>query len=96
MKLLTKKLLENFPPLYSQEEVSDPVAIARFYDTLGNWSWYAIEFDGKNLFFGLVIGFERELGYFSLAELEQINEAAGFNRIERDSSFSPVPISKIY
>lgn len=95
LKLLTGELKVKLPPLYSQENNRDPLALVRFYDTLGDWSWYAIEFDGESTFFGLVLGFERELGYFSLEELEQVNESAGFPRIERDSGFEPVPVSKI-
>jgi Protein of unknown function (DUF2958) len=35
------------------------------------WTWYVIEFDGEDPFFGLVDWFERELGYFSLRELQR-------------------------
>jgi len=59
-----------------------------------DWHWYPVEFDGKDLFFGLVIGFERELGYFSLAELESVKVLAGFG-VMRDESFVPVPVSTI-
>ncbi|MGE0266610.1 MAG: DUF2958 domain-containing protein [Candidatus Obscuribacterales bacterium] len=95
MALLTEKDRQELPALYSQENTEDPVAQIRFYDTLGGWSWYGIEFDGEDLFFGLVLGFERELGYFTLAELEQVNQAAGFTRIERDPGFQPTELSKI-
>ena len=36
-----------------------------------DWTWYATEYDGEDLFFGLVSGFEVELGYFSRTELEK-------------------------
>ena len=95
MELLTKNLRDELPELYSQENNPAPIAIVRFIDTLGSWSWYAVEFDGENTFFGLVLGFERELGYFSLSEFEEVNQAAGFSRIQRDKDFVPTPISKI-
>jgi hypothetical protein len=95
MQLLTTKVKEDLPPLYSQENNPDPLALIRFVDTLGDWSWYAIEFDGDNLFFGLVLGFERELGYFTLAEFEEVNRAAGFARIQRDKDFRPTPVREI-
>lgn len=95
MVLLTKEIKEKLPPLYSQEQAIDPLALVRFYDTLEDWSWYAVEFDGDNLFFGLVLGFEREFGYFSLQEFEQVNRQSGFSRIERDSGFQPTPVSAI-
>ena len=40
------------------------------------------------LFFGLVIGHEIELGYFSLAELEEVRGPLGLP-IERDEWFQP-------
>lgn len=95
MELLTKNLRDELPELYSQENNPAPIAIVRFIDTLGSWSWYAVEFDGENTFFGLVLGFERELGYFSLSEFEEVNLAAGFSRIQRDKDFKPTPLSQI-
>jgi len=95
MALLTKDIKEQLAPLYFQENNPDPVAVVRFFDSLGNWSWYATEFDGSDLFFGVVLGFERELGYFSLAEFEQVNCDAGYERIKRDSDFEPIKVSQI-
>ena len=60
-----------------------------------SWTWYATEFDGKDLFFGLVDGFERELGYFRLSELMSNRGRYGME-IERDLFFTPVPLSTLY
>jgi hypothetical protein len=46
------------------------------------------------LFFGLVVGQERELGYFSLSELETVRGPLGLP-IERDLSFKPCPLSRV-
>ena len=54
----------------------------------------AAEFDGSDIFFGLVIGFETELGYFSLSELESIVGPYGL-KIERDISFTPTALKDI-
>jgi len=43
VKLLTKELKRNLPPLYSQEEVEDPVVIVKFFHPRSNWTWYAYE-----------------------------------------------------
>ena len=94
MKLMTADLRIQLPQLYSQEEVDDPKAIAKFFTPDSNWTWYATEFDGKDTFFGLVDGFEKELGYFSLKELESIRGAFGLP-IERDLWFEPTPLSEI-
>ena len=88
MKLLSKEILEKLPPLYSQEQVKDPLVVCKFFDPTGSWTWYAYEgspvdesgyFDTDRekvdfLFFGLVIGHVPEFGYFSLKELETAKE----------------------
>ena len=91
---MTADLRTQLPQLYSQEEVDDPKVIAKFFTPDSNWTWYATEFDGKDTFFGLVDGFEKELGYFSLKELESIRGAFGLP-IERDLWFEPTPLSEI-
>ncbi|MDD5015581.1 MAG: DUF2958 domain-containing protein, partial [Atribacterota bacterium] len=56
MKLLTKELLAQLPPIGSQDNVEDPMVIAKFFYPDFGWTWYAIEFDGKDEFYGLVCG----------------------------------------
>lgn len=95
MKLLTKALADKLPPLYSQENTKDPIAQVRFFSIAGNWEWFAIEFDGDDQFFGLVNGFESELGYFSLTELASVTAMGGkLPLIERDLGFTPKPLSE--
>ncbi len=94
MKLLTKELREKLPPLGSTESNPDPVAVCKFFTPDSNWTWWAIEFDGEDTFYGLVHGFEEEFGYFSLAELEATTGPLGLH-IERDLYFQPTPVSKL-
>lgn len=94
MRLLTQELLKNFPPLYACEHVQDPMVQCKFFTPDSHWTWYAIEFDGTDRFFGLVDGFERELGYFSLAELENIRGPMRL-RVERDLYFKPCLVSEL-
>lgn len=54
----------------------------------GSWTWYASEYDGQDIFFGLVIGHEIELGYFSLSELEAVRGNLNLP-VERDRHFEP-------
>lgn len=49
----------------------DALAQVKFFTPDSNWTWYASEFDGQDIFFGLVAGQEMELGYFSPAELKE-------------------------
>ena len=50
--------------------------------------------NGDYLFFGLVQGFEVELGYFSLKELSSVRGKMGLP-LERDLYFKPVPLSQV-
>ena len=57
-------------------------------------TWYTSEFDGEDIFFGLVVGFEIELGYFSLAELQSVRGPWGLP-IERDLHFEPKTLKEL-
>lgn len=94
MQLLTKALKKKLPPLYATENMQDPLVICKFFSPTSGWTWYAIEFDGKDIFFGWVVGFEKELGYFSLSELQAVRGPFGLG-IERDLYFTPTPLSKV-
>lgn len=95
MQLLTEEIRRSLPPLYSTEEQGDSAIVrAKFFTPTSSWTWYAIEFDGDDLFFGLVDGFEKEMGYFSLSELESVVGPYGLG-IERDLHFKPCPLRDI-
>jgi len=95
MKLLTKEILEKLPKLYTQEEKGlDAIAVVKFFTPDSNWTWYATEFDGDDLFFGLVDGFEKEIGYFRLSELQSVKGALGLP-IERDMYFKPKTLKEL-
>src|SRR5256886_15748561 len=82
------------PPLYSQEYEEDPLVICKFFTPDSNWTFYTLEFDGEDLFFGWVVGFEKELGYFRLSELAQARGPFGL-RLARDLHFSPTKLSEV-
>ena len=94
MELLPREIRKRLPKLGETENIKDPIARVKFFAPWSNWTWYAVEFDGEDTFFGLVFGFERELGYFSLKELESIRGPMGL-RIERDLHFEPAPLSRL-
>lgn len=61
MELLPEEIRETLPELYANEEIGLAAqALVKFFTPDSNWTWYASEFDGEGLFFGLVIGFEAE------------------------------------
>lgn len=98
MKLMTKEVEARIPALYSQEKNPNPTVQAKFFTPWSNWTWYVTEGekqeDGDWLFFGYVVGQEKELGYFTLSELASVR--GRFNlKIERDMWFTPTPLSDI-
>ena len=91
--MLTKEIEKKLPPLYSQEEVRDPLCLVKFFTRWTYWTWWVIEYSPEDrLSFSYVQGQEDELGYFSLNELESITGPAGL-KIERDLYFQQKPIS---
>lgn len=96
MKLLPKSLEAKLPPLYSQDGLGyEAIAHAKFFTPDSHWTWYATEYDPVDkVFFGLVDGFERELGYFSLYELEKVKGHLGLP-IERDIYFEPKRLKEL-
>lgn len=87
LPLLDEKSRERLPELYSQEEEGlEALAQVKFFAPWSHWTWYASEFDGEDIFFGLVAGDFVELGYFSVSELEEVQGPMGL-RIERDRYF---------
>ena len=94
MQLLTKEITTRLPALNTQENEKDPMVICKFFTVWSSWTWYAIEYDGKDLFFGYVVGHEAELGYFSLSELQNLKGPMGLT-IERDLYFKPQRLSQI-
>jgi len=72
----TIKQLSKIPKLGQQENNKDPKVYMKFF--FGPMTWYVMEFDGKDTFFGYVINDympeNAELGYFSLRELMSLRK----------------------
>ncbi|MFC1959366.1 DUF2958 domain-containing protein [Chloroflexota bacterium] len=95
MELLPDDIRQQLPELYTNEELGlDAPAVVKFFTPDAGWTWYASEFDGNDLFFGLVSGLEVELGYFSLSELREVRGPWGLP-IERDLYFKPQSLSDL-
>jgi len=93
--LLDQASRDKLPPLYTGEEKGmEALAQVKFFTPDSNWTWYASEFDGEDIFFGLVSGFEVELGYFSLKELQETKGPMGLP-IERDLHFEPKTLGEL-
>ena len=95
MRLVTDEVRKILPPLYAQEHLGGKaVAYVKFFTPDSNWTWYVTEFDGEDLFFGLVDGLEMELGYFRLSELQKVRGSMGLP-IERDMYWKPRTLREI-
>lgn len=93
-KLLPRKVLALLPPLGATEDQRDPTVFVKFFTPDSSWTWFALEFDGVDTFYGLVDGDVRELGTFSLTELLGVRGKLGLP-VERDRYFTPRPLSDI-
>jgi len=95
MKLLTAEIRRKLPPLYSQDgKGGKAIAYVKYFCPSSSWSWYGVEYDGEDTFFGLVDGHFKELGYFSLSELESVNGPMGLP-VERDLYWQPKTLQEI-
>lgn len=96
MELLPKEVQDQLPPLYSQDgKGMDAIAQVKFFTPTSNWTWWCTEYDPETrIFFGLVEGFERELGYFSLDELQEARGPFGLG-VERDLYWTPKPLKEV-
>jgi len=95
MKLLTQEIRKKLPPLYSQDgKGGKAIAYVKFFTPDSGFTFWATEFDGEDTFFGLVDGQFKELGYFSLSELESVRGPMELP-IERDLHFKPAQLDEI-
>ncbi len=100
MELMTNQIEKQLPPLYSQENISDPMCHLKYFTPDAGWTWLILEAekeeDGDFLFFAKVISPmtpEGELGYVRLSELKSVRGPLGLP-IERDLYFKPTRLSK--
>jgi len=91
MQLLPQGIAATLPPLYTTEgtPILDKMVYAKFFDPYTQWTWFVCEYDPiRRLFFGYVVGQEKEWGEFSLDELESLMMPDRVTpRIERDVNF---------
>ena len=77
----TANRLTQLPNLYQTENIELKDKIVHLHFFIGGCDWYAVEFDGEDLFFGYTILNQdyhcAEWGYFSLSEMASIRAAPG-------------------
>ena len=98
-QLMTQKLADTIPALGANENARDydeVLAPAKLFSPYSGWTWYITEMDpATGQCFGLVDGFERELGYFDLRELAETTVFGSVPAVERDLYWEPKTLGEI-
>ena len=95
MDLMPGEIRAVLPPIRSQEQKGmEAIAPVKYFTPDSSWTWYATEYDGNDYLFGLVSGYEVELGYFTLSELEEVRGELNLP-IERDLYYEPKSLKEI-
>ncbi|MBF0313350.1 MAG: DUF2958 domain-containing protein [Oligoflexia bacterium] len=93
-ELIPPEIAQSIPMLYQTENTKDPIVHAKLFHPCSNWTWFVLEYDPVDrLCFGLTCGFESELGYFAVEELEDV--VVNGLGVERDLYFTPKPLSQV-
>lgn len=91
MKLLTKALEKKLPALHS----ATGKAFVKWFTPDANWTWYVMEYDPKTEeCFGLVDGLEKEFGYFTLNQVQEVRGKFGLP-VERDLLFETTDVEEL-
>ena len=97
--LMTRELGDTIPALYANENVADydgVLAHAKLFSPYSIWTWYVTEWNAETgECFGLVEGFETELGYFDLTELAEVAVFGSVPAVERDLYWKPKTLGEI-
>lgn len=94
-RLMTAVIEARAPGLGATEGQEAPTVCAHFLSCLNGWCWWMTEYDPEpREAFGLAQGFADEWGYFSIAEMEELNRSKGFNVIDREGYFKSKPVSE--
>ena len=98
-QLMTRKLADAIPSLGANENARDydeVQAPGKLFSPYSGWTWHITEMDpATGTCFGLVEGFERELGYFDLSELAETTVFGGVPAVERDLYWEPKTLGEI-
>ena len=90
MMLITKEISKMAIKQYPLGSDMSQMVVGKFFDPTGSWTWYLMnqDPDDPDYLWGIVKGFEVEMGSFSLSELQSVKGMFGLG-IERDKYFTP-------
>ena len=93
---MTKAIQEQAEKQYDEGSDMEQKVVAKYFDPMGSWKWFLMNKKKDDSYcWGIVKGFEVEMGSFSIDELEGIKLPFGLG-IERDTLFEPMKASKVW
>jgi hypothetical protein len=94
---MTKAIEKKAQKQYPMGSDMNQMVVAKFFNPCGNWTWYLMNQDPNDTdyLWGIVKGFEIEVGSFSLSELKSVKLPFGLT-IERDKYFEPMKAKDVY
>ena len=92
MKLLTKEITKKATEQFDKGSDMEQMIVAKYFDKGGDWQWFLMNMEDENYCWGIVKGFEVEMGSFSLTELEEVLG----RRLERDLYFEQVKAKDLW
>ena len=98
MKLMTKEIEKKARGQYPLgADFEGQKVVAKFFNPTGSWTWYLMNQDpaDPDYLWGIVRGYEIEIGSFSLSELQTFKGRWGLG-IERDTSFKSIPAAEVW
>ena len=97
MLLITKEIARKAQEQFDLGSDLDQMVVAKFFDPCGSWTWYLMNQDPEDpdYLWGIVKGFEVEMGSFSLNELQNTKNRFGLG-IERDLLWHPRKASEVW
>ena len=96
MKLMTKEIKKQATGQYEQGSDMEQKVVAKYFDPMGSWKWFLMNKKKDDSYcWGIVKGFEVEMGSFSIDELENIKLPFGLG-IERDTMFKPMKAKDVW
>ena len=95
MKLLTVALKKKFARTGAQQDIEDPVIIAKYFMCYTNWTFYVTEFDpSTKVLTGIFQWLETEWGTLGLHHLKSLRGPLGV-KVERDKFFKSLRMSEL-
>jgi hypothetical protein len=97
MKLMTKAIEKKAQKQFPMGSDMEQMVVAKFFNPTGGWTWYLMNQDPNDTdyLWGIVKGFEVEVGSFSLSELTNFRGQFGLG-IERDRFFKPMKAKDVF